>query len=551
MTRFTVPSAPTALVLTLLLAILTLPAGVLAQGDAPESIQPAPPRAEGDGPYDRLILRGATLIDGTGAPPVGPVDVVIEGNRIANVVPVGAPGLPIDESRRPALYGESGSSSDANVREIDAQGMYVLPGFIDMHAHQGGVEQGTPAEYVYKLWLGHGITTIRDPGCGNGIDFCLDARAKSAANEITAPRIEAYVVFGMGRDEPFTTPDQARAWVRSVAERGANGLKFFGARPDIMEAALDEAGKLGLGSACHHAQLAVTRVNALDTARWGLTSMEHWYGLPEALFDDRVIQDYPADYNYANEQDRFGQAGRLWKQAAAPGSEKWNAVMDELLALDFTLDPTFTIYEASRDLMRARRAEWHEEYTLPSLWDFYAPSRRAHGSYWFSWSTGDEIAWRQNYRLWMRFVDEYKNRGGRVTTGSDSGYIYKLYGFGYVRELELLQETGFHPLEVVRSATLMGAEALGRDGEIGSVEPGKLADLVVVPENPLADFKVLYGTGAIRVSEDNEVSRVGGVGYTIKDGIVYDARQLLADVREMVRRAKEEAGRPELLQPGR
>jgi len=551
MTRSTVPSTPTALVLTLLLAILTLPAGVLAQGDAPESIQPAPPRAEGDGPYDRLILRGATLIDGTGAPPVGPVDVVIEGNRIANVVPVGAPGLPIDESRRPALYGESGSNSDANVREIDAQGMYVLPGFIDMHAHQGGVEQGTPAEYVYKLWLGHGITTIRDPGCGNGLDFCLDARAKSAANEITAPRIAAYVVFGMGRDEPFTTTEQAREWVRGVADRGADGLKFFGARPDIMEAALDEAGKLGLGSACHHAQLAVTRVNALDTARWGLTSMEHWYGLPEALFDDRVIQDYPADYNYANEQDRFGQAGRLWKQAAAPGSEHWNAVMDELLELDFTLDPTFTIYEASRDLMRARRAEWHEEYTLPSLWDFYAPSRRAHGSYWFSWSTGDEIAWRENYRLWMRFIDEYKNRGGRVTTGSDCGYIYKLYGFGYVRELELLQEAGFHPLEVVRSATLMGAEALGREGEIGSVEPGKLADLVVVPENPLADFKVLYGTGAIRVSEENEVSRVGGVRYTIKDGIVYDARQLLADVREMVSKAKEEAGRPELLQPGR
>jgi hypothetical protein len=428
--------------------------------------------------------------------------------------------------------------------------MYVLPGFIDMHGHQGGVEQGTPAEYVHKLWLAHGITTIRDPACGNGIDFCLEHRRKSAANEITAPRIQAYVVFGMGRDEPFTTPEQAREWVRGIAERGADGIKFFGARPDVMAAALDEAGRLGLRSACHHAQLAVTRVNVLDTARWGLTSMEHWYGLPEALFDDRVIQDYPADYNYADEQDRFGQAGRLWQQAAAPGSERWTEVLDELLELDFTLDPTLTIYEASRDLMRARRAEWHDEYTLPSLWDFFAPSRKAHGSYWFSWSTDDEIAWRENYRLWMRFLDEYKDRGGRVTTGSDSGYIYKLYGFGYVRELELLQEAGFHPLEVVRSATLMGAEALGMDDRIGSVEPGKLADLVVVPENPLADFKVLYGTGAIRVTEDDRVERVGGVRYTIKDGIVYDARELLADVRAMVREAKEEAGRPELLQPG-
>ena len=125
----------------------------------------------------------------------------------------------------------------------------------------------------------------------------------------------------------------------------------------------------------------------------------------------------------------------------------------------------------------------------------------------------------------------------------------KTYGFGYIRELELLQEAGFHPLEVVRAATLHGAEALGLEAEIGSVEPGKLADLVVVEENPLANFKVLYGTGAIRVNEDNEPVRVGGVRYTIKDGIVYDARELLADVREIVRAAKEETGFV-LRQPG-
>jgi hypothetical protein len=119
----------------------------------------------------------------------------------------------------------------------------------------------------------------------------------------------------------------------------------------------------------------VSRVNVLTSARWGLTSMEHWYGLPEALFADRTIQDYPVTYNYANEADRFSEAGRLWKQAAPPFSARWNEVMNELLALDFTIDPTFTIYEASRDLARARRAEWHDEYTLPSLWDFYAPNR--------------------------------------------------------------------------------------------------------------------------------------------------------------------------------
>lgn len=510
-----------------------------------ESILKAPPRpaGEGEGPFKRLILRGATLINGTGAPPIGPVDIVIEKNRIVQVASAGNPGVEPDPEKRP--------KAEPGDREIDLKGLYVLPGFIDMHGHIGGKEQGTPAEYVFKLWMGHGITTVRDPGSGNGVDWTLEAKARSARNEITAPRIEAYVFFGSDREDPFTKPEEARKWVDEMADKGADGVKFFGYRPDIMQAALDEIKKRGMRSACHHAQLDVARVNVLTSARWGLTTMEHWYGLPEALFDDRTLQDYPLDYNYADESHRFGQAGRLWKQAAPPYSKKWNEVMDELLALDFTLDPTLTIYEASRDLMRARRAEWHDEYTLPSLWDFYAPSRESHGSYWFYWTTENEVDWKNNYRLWMTFVNEYKNRGGRVTTGSDSGYIYKLYGFDYIRELELLREAGFHPLEVIRSATLKGAEALGMDKEIGSVEPGKLADLIVVEQNPLENLGSLYGTGTIKVTEKNEVVRVGGVKYTIKDGIVYDAHKLLADVRRMVAEAKEKANRPVLYQPGR
>jgi len=277
--------------------------------------------------------------------------------------------------------------------------------------------------------------------------------------------------------------------------------------------------------------------------------MEHWYGLPEALFEDRTVQDYPLDYNYQNEQNRFEEAGKLWKQAAPPYSDHWNAVMEELISLDFTIDPTFNIYEASRDLHRARRAEWHETYTLPSLWRFYSPSKVSHGSYWHYWGTEQEVAWKENYRLWMTFVNEYKNRGGRVTVGSDSGFIYQLYGFAYIREMELLREAGFHPLEIIRSATLNGAAALGFDSEIGTVAPGKLADLVVVEENPLENLKVLYGTGAIKLTPDNEVVRVGGVQYTIKDGIVYNAKALLEDVKKQVEAAKRAEGF-EIRQPG-
>jgi hypothetical protein len=268
--------------------------------------------------------------------------------------------------------------------------------------------------------MAHGITTVREPS-GRGLDYALDLKNKSAKNEIIAPRILAYTGFGEGSEVEITTEKQAREWVRDNAEKGADGIKFFGAEPHIMKAALEENNSLGLRSAMHHAQMSVARWNVLNSARSGLTSLEHWYGLPEALFDDRTVQNYPLDYNYNNEQDRFGEAGRLWKQAAAPYSNHWNKVMNELIELDFTLDPTFNIYEASRDLQRARRAEWHEDYTLPSLWNYYQPSKISHGSYWHFWGTEEEVAWKENYRLWMAFVNEYKNRGGRVTAGSDSG----------------------------------------------------------------------------------------------------------------------------------
>ncbi len=521
----------TILTLILFASILYLP--------AQNGVTPAPERAEGEGPFDQLIIRGVTLINGNGAPPQGPIDIVVENNIIKSIQVVGYPGVDINDERRPQL--EEGG------REIDAEGMYLLPGFVDMHGHIGGSSQGTPAEYVFKLWLAHGVTTIREPGSFNGREWTLDHRKKSAKNEITAPRIVAYTGFGMGSAD-ISTPEEARKWVRDNAAAGAQGIKFFGARPEIMKAALDENKKLGLGSACHHAQLNVGWWNVLNSAEAGLTSMEHWYGLPEAMFTDRVVQDYPLDYNYQNEQDRFGEAGKLWQQAAPPYSEKWNQVMNRLIELDFTLDPTFNIYEASRDLMRSMNADWHRDYTLPSLWKFYEPSKISHGSYWHDWGTEQEVAWRENYRLWMTFVNEYKNRGGRVTTGSDSGFIYQLYGFAYIRELELLREAGFHPLEVVRSATLMGAQALGMEDQIGTIEIGKKADFVIIEENPLKNLKVLYGTGAIKLSPENEVKRVGGVKYTIKDGIIFDAKSLLEDVREMVKVAKEKAG--DIVYPG-
>src|ERR1700752_1168347 len=103
----------------------------------------------------------------------------------------------------------------------------------------------------------------------------------------------------------------------------------------------------------------------------------------------------------------------------------------------------------------------------------------------------------------------------------------------------MLQEAGFHPLEVVQAATMNGALTLADASKTptdrGMVKPGMLADMVIVDQNPLQNFKVLYGTGAVRLNDaTGRPERVGGIKYTIKDGIVYDAKKLLADVAEMV-----------------
>lgn len=492
---------------------------------------PAPARTAGVGPHPKLVLRNVTIIDGTGAAPFGPADVVVEGERITGI------------------WEPNGSSSLLNrpdgddAEELDLSGNWLLPGFIDSHAHIGNPDQAPNAEYVYKLWLAHGVTTVREVGAFNGLDWTVAEARRAESNEIAAPRIHVYPALRAGTvsDKAPSSAGEARAWVHDVAARGAKGIKFFGTSPHVFEAALGTAQELGLGSACHHDQRRAAQVNALTSAEWGLRSIEHWYGIPEAMFRDRTVQHVPSSYNHNSEPERFSQGARLWLQTAERGSAAWQETLEELSELETTLSPTLNIYIGSRDAARVRTSEWHEEYTSPTLWRFFQPSAEKHGSYMGDWTTEDEVAWRHAYVKWMSFVNDFKNLGGRVTVGSDSGFIYKVYGFGFVEELELLQEAGFHPLEVVRAATLHGAELLGIDDEVGSVEVGKIADLIVTEENPVENFKVLYGHGHMRAAE-GEIGRVGGVRYTMRSGILYDAAELRADVTAMV--AKERAAQP-------
>ena len=492
---------------------------------------------EGKGPYKRLIIRGGIVIDGTGAPPRGPMDIVIENNKIVKVQNVGYPGIPINESKRP----QKGDY------EIDAAGMYILPGFVDLHIHSGNQFKAPDAEYTYKLWMAHGITTVRGVALGP-MEWSLKEKERSAKNEIVAPRIYVYDRPGNGADwkgGSINDPETAKKWVKYAKKKGIDGLKLTSPRPQIMKALLEEANANKMGSVAHLAQIGVAEMNLIDAARLGLRNQTHFYGLFEALYKNNDVQPWPYDMNYNNEQHRFGQVARQWDLIHERGSPEWKALIDELLEYNFIIDPTMTAYIATRDVMRAQTAVWHEKYTLPSLWNYYTPSRYNHGAYYFDWTTADEVAWKNFYRVWMSFLNDYKNAGGRVTVSSDAGYTYNLFGFSTVEEMELLQEAGFHPLEVFRGATKHGAEAIfepkGEDIQFGVIRPGLLADLVIIGENPIENLKVLYGTGAVRLNNKTaEAELVGGVLYTIKDGIIYDAKQLLKDVEMMVKKQKKE-----------
>jgi hypothetical protein len=160
----------------------------------------------------------------------------------------------------------------------------------------------------------------------------------------------------------------------------------------------------------------------------------------------------------------------------------------------------------------------------------------------------------------MAALHEFGLKGGTITTGDDSGYLYgSLYGFGISRELELHQEAGFHPLEVLKHATVDGAKVIGMADRLGRIRPGLIADLLVVNGNPLENLRLMNPYGADLMSYDGQIINNfsgtvkpgdphvklvhgGGIEWTIKDGIPYHVPTLMKEVKDMV--AKARADRP-------
>ena len=454
---------------------------------APGAQSPAPPPTHAKA-ATRLLIRRAMVIAGTGIPAYGPVDLLAENGRIARIGNAAAEQWP---------------AADA---VIDATGKYVMPGIVNTHMHWHEERVGPiPIQYERHLYLASGVTTAREVG-GN-FEKAKQWRAESAAHTIVAPRMLIYPMLGdlvgPGESAPVT-PEEWRAMVRRAKERGADGIKFIGPMDkDQTAAALDEAKKVGLPTTVH---VAVGEATARDFVDAGVNCIEHFYGVPDAAFD--APQNFPPEMNLYNEIHRFGRAGELYTQASL-NPEKLSRLLDDMVAKQVAWSPTLSTYEAARDLIRAQNLPWYKDYLHPSLEAYYVPSMMRHGTFWTGWTASQEAAWKKNYQVWMATVLAFARKGGLVTTGDDAGFLYgSLYGFGISRELELQQEAGFSPLEVITHATFNGAKVLGLADTIGRIRRGYVADLLVVNGNPLENLRVMNPYGTDLMAYDGKVKNI-------------------------------------------
>ncbi len=316
--------------------------------------------------YKSLVIRNVTVVNGRGTPAQGPVDIAIEKDKITGVVSV-SPGA----ASRPGYKRLEGDM------EIDAAGMYALPGLVDMHVHVPFREtQSGPKgpEYAYKLFLAHGVTTIRT--CGFGTDEKLiEHRRLGKANKMVAPRLVV-----MGTTGEITTIDEGREAVHKLNKRGTAGIKMIprsNITAEILAAMGEEVRDLDMkaGIAVHIPQSSELDAVSASEAVPDYLTLEHTYGIPQAAIHGS--QSIPPDYNYSDEVDRFRWSGHVWTEADQyPDDVLW--VLDTMIENGTVWNPTMTVYEINREYELPSRWRWLDRYTAPGLLESWRPDPARH-----------------------------------------------------------------------------------------------------------------------------------------------------------------------------
>jgi len=492
-----------------------------------------PSDAARGGPYDRLVIRNAMVIPGHGGPAYGPADIIVERGKIARIVSYnGVTGRP------------ASATAPTGDRVIDATGMYVMPGLIDLHTHVR--EDPLPLQYVYDMKLVHGVTTMVN-GADRGWANALEQKRLSDQNRLTAPRMYPISNWGpLGSRDPGTGPamDQLGPWAdlaqapalaRQLVANGAHVVRVgaLAWNAELFGAVCKAVYAAGGITTVHLPPSDIAVVNAVRAAELGVTQIEHHYGYAESAVGG-AVQHFPAGYNYNDEAHRFRYAGQVWEDA--PDSALFGSVVDRLVASGVSMVPTMSAYESNRDINRAMGLPWHEAFTHAQLIDWYVANPANHAAQHWDWTSTDEQRWARAYTKWERLILEFQRRGGHLSYGADDPYLWSTSGIANVRELQLMQEAGLDPLEVIRAATYSAARTLRRP-DLGLVQTGFTADLVIVDGNPLENLRYLYAFGA-QDMVNGKIVRRGGIRWTIKEGVVFDNRALVDEVVRMVADSK-------------
>lgn len=420
-----------------------------------------------------LAIVGATLVDLSGRSNITDSVVLIEGNKIKAVGPRARIRLP------------------RGVEVIDASGKYVIPGLVDTHTHSAYDGKDS---WLSPRFLTSGITTVLDTG---SLQPVYELKRRIASGELRGPRTLVCGPMITGEPAAFpvsstvSTPDEARHEVGVRAASGADLIKTHAQLPpDALRAAIDEAHKKGLHTISH-----TGRTNALEAVRAGTNILTHLVGVPDAATPDpEKIRAAHSNAFVAG----WVASSLAWLQV---DQAKLDELIREMVSRRVAFSPTLSIHRTiafSRDPDPFREASVASNPPAATLSDWEGLAKQP----FF-----DPAPFKKAWTNMQQFVKRFHGAGGLLIVGTDTAAVYQAPGLSAHEEMRLMVELGVPTIDALRAGTINGARALGIDRETGSIEAGKVADILIIEADPLTDIRntmkiaqvikggVVYGKG--------------------------------------------------------